>query len=360
MKLAIVLGTRPEIIKLASIIAYCEENEIDYRLIHTNQHYNYELDKIFFEELHLPAADYSLGAGSKSHAKQVAEMISKIEDVFLREKPDCVIVQGDTNSVLAGGLTAAKMGIKVAHVEAGLRSFDRHMPEEINRIIVDSISDILLPPTDWARRNLLREGISKKKIFVTGNTIVDALNRHIKLAEKKEGIFLKHRIKKNNYFLVTIHRRENTEYPKKIEDIFSAFDLLYKRYETEFLFPAHPRTLKFIEDNNIIIPKGLSLIKPVGYLDFLNLEKNAKLILTDSGGMQEEACILKVPCVTLRENTERPETLEAGSNVLAGTGTEKIIKCVEKMISTERNWKNPFGDGKSGERAVNTVKEFLS
>jgi len=360
MKIAIVLGTRPEIIKLASIILYCQGNNLDYLLIHTNQHYNYELDKIFFEELNLPQPHYNLDVGSKSPAAQTGEMLAKIEEILIKEQPGIVIVQGDTNSTLAGALAGVKNNVKVAHIEAGLRSYDRRMPEELNRVMVDHIADFLFAPTDISKKNLLKEGIDEKKIYVIGNTVVDAFLHNLPLAEMKKGIVESFSLQKKGYFLVTAHRQENLTSKENIHTLFSAFDELSKRHAMPVFFPVHPRTKKFIQENCIKVPPSVKLVDPIGYLEFLMLEKHAFLILTDSGGIQEEACLLKTPCITLRDNTERPETLGVGSNMLAGLHKEKILSAVKEMSKRKADWKNPFGDGKSGEKAMRILSSFFS
>jgi len=355
MKICIILGTRPEIIKMSPIIRECERQKLDYFIIHTNQHYSEKLDRIFFEELELPKPKYNLDIGSGTHAEQTGKALIEIEKVLIKGKPDIVLVEGDTNTVLAGALAATKLHIKVGHVEAGLRSYDREMPEEINRVLTDHCSDFLFAPTKKAKEILIKEGISKKKIFVTGNTIVDAVYQNIKLAKKKSKILKKLNLKEEKYFLLTCHRQENVDKKERLRGILDGLNLLYKKFTLSIIYPIHPRTKKRIKEFRLKIPEGTKLIEPVGYLDFLQLEANAKLVLTDSGGIQEEACILKVPCVTLRDNTERPETLEARSNILAGTNPEKILKEVETMLSKKRNWGNPFGGGGSGRKIVKII-----
>ena len=357
MKIAIILGTRPEIIKLSVIIRICEEKKYNYFVIHTGQHYSYEMDKTFFKDLELPDVKYNLDVESGTHGEQTAKILERIEKVLIKEKPDVVLVQGDTNTVLAGGLAASKLGIKVGHVEAGLRSYDRNMPEETNRLLTDHISDYLFCPTQISRQTALKENIDNEKIFVTGNTIVDAVIEHKKIAEKKSNILQELFLIKEKYFLVTAHRQENVDIKDKLQNLISAFQKLNEKYKIPVIYPMHPRTKKMIKTFDINIPKNIKVIDPVGFLDFLMLESNAKLILTDSGGVQEESCILKIPCVTLRENTERPETLDVGSNILAGTDSEKIINSVEKMINIQRSWSNPFGDGKTSELILKILKK---
>ena len=357
--IVIILGTRPEIIKMVPLIRVCEKKKINYQLIHTGQHYSYEMDKIFFRELELPEADYNLDVGSGTHGEQTAKILTGIEKILMDEnygREDVVLVEGDTNTVLAGALAAAKLHIKVGHVESGLRSYSREMPEEINRILTDHISDYLFAPTENAGKILLSEGIEKEKIFVTGNTIVDSVYQNLELAKKKVDVFQKFGIEKENYFLVTAHRAENVDVVERLNGIIEGLNKIYNKYKLPIIFPAHPRTIKMIEKFNVKLNKNIRLIKPLGFLEFLQLEANAKLVLTDSGGVQEETCILKVPCVTLRDNTERPETIGVGSNILAGCSPDVIFNKVNLMINKNRNWNNPFGDGRSGERIIEIIK----
>ena len=348
MKISIILGTRPEIIKMSPVIRECENKGLDYFILHTGQHYSYNLDKIFFEDLELPEPKYNLDVGSGSHAEETGKMLIGIEKVLKEEKPDVVLVEGDTNTVLAGALAATKLHIKVGHVEAGLRSYDRTMPEEINRVLADHVSDCLFAPTGKAKENLLGEGIEENKIFVTGNTIVDAVYQNLEIAKRKVDIMKKLNLNSKEYFLVTAHRQENVDNKERLKGILDGLELVYNKFDLPIIYPIHPRTMKRIEEFGLEVPNGVELIEPLGFLEFLRLEANAKLVLTDSGGVQEETCILKVPCVTLRGNTERPETLNVGSNVLAGVNQNKILEGIMFMLTKERNWKNPFGDGKAG------------
>jgi UDP-N-acetylglucosamine 2-epimerase (non-hydrolysing) len=348
MKISIILGTRPEIIKMSPVIRELEDQGLDYFILHTGQHYSYNLDKIFFEELELPAAKYNLDVGSGTHAEETGKMLIGIEKVLLKEKPDVVLIEGDTNTVLAGALAASKLHIKIGHVEAGLRSYDRTMPEEINRVLADHVSDYLFAPTEKARENLLREGIDENKIFVTGNTIVDAVYQNLEIAKRKVDRLNKLNLSPKEYFLVTAHRQENVDVKNGLKGILDGLELIYSKFNLHIIYPIHPRTLKKIKEFRLKVPKGVELIEPVGFLRFLQLEANAKLVLTDSGGVQEETCILMVPCVTLRDNTERPETLEVGSNVLVGVNQNNVLEGINIMLNRKRNWDNPFGDGRSG------------
>ncbi|VVB60056.1 UDP-N-acetylglucosamine 2-epimerase [uncultured archaeon] len=358
MKICIILGTRPEIIKMAPIIRECEKKHADYFVLHTGQHYSINMDKIFFDELKLPQPGYNLDVGSGTHAKQTADMLVGIENVLLKEKPDIVLVEGDTNTVLAGSLAASKLHILVGHVEAGLRSYDRNMPEEINRILSDHVSDYLFAPTEKAKSNLLSEGIPANKIFVTGNTIVDSVLQHIKLVKEKSDVLKNMNLKKDGYILMTAHRQENVDVKNRLKGIFDGLKIICKEYRLPVIFPIHPRTRKRMEAFGLKETEGIVFTEPVGFLDFLELESNARLVLTDSGGVQEETCILNVPCVTLRDNTERPETIDVGSNMLAGTTPEKIRDSVRHMISKKTNWKNPFGDGKAALRILSILDKM--
>ena len=359
MKIVIVLGTRPELIKMSPIIRECEKQELNYFILHTGQHYSYNLDRIFFEELELPAPKHNLDVGSGSHAEETGKMLIGVEKIFMKEKPDIVLVEGDTNTVLASALAVSKLHIKVGHVEAGLRSYDRNMPEEINRVLADHIADYLFAPTEKAKRNLLREGIEENRTFVTGNTIVDAVYQNLELARRKVDILNKLNLRPKEYFLITAHRQENVDVKERLKGILEGLDLIYREFDIPLIYPIHPRTMKRIKEFGLEASNGIELIEPLGFLEFLQLEANAKLVLTDSGGVQEETCILKIPCVTLRDNTERPETLEVGSNVLAGVNQNKILEGVKFMLTKERNWENPFGDGKAGEMIVEIISEKL-
>lgn len=352
---AFILGTRPEIIKLAPVIHECQEAEQPFVLIHTGQHYSDSLDSVFFEQLELPKPDYHLGVGSASQGKQTGEMIIAIEEVLIKEEPDVVFVQGDTNSVLAGAIATSKLDIELAHVEAGLRSFDREMPEETNRVVTDHVSDYLLAPTEQSRQYLLDEGCSEDRITVTGNTVVDALYRNREIAREKSNVLSELGIKNSNFFLMTAHRAENVDNENRFRNALSGVDTVAREYDSDVIYPIHPRAESQLEEFDIAVPERIHLTKPQEYLDFLQLESNADLILTDSGGVQEEACVLGVPCVTLRNNTERPETVEVGANRLSGTDPEAIRDAAEQMYLKSSDWENPFGDGHSAERILKVI-----
>jgi UDP-N-acetylglucosamine 2-epimerase (non-hydrolysing) len=354
MKISIILGTRPEIIKMSPIIRYLEKIQENFFILHTGQHYSYEMDKTFFNTLRLPAPKYNLDVGSGSHAEQTGKIMTGIEKVLQSEKPDVILVQGDTNTVMAGAVTAAKIHIPVGHVEAGLRSYDRSMPEEINRIIADHISDFLFAPTKIAQENLLREVIVQTKIFITGNTIADAVIQNLKISSLSGNILQTLNILPKEYFLVTAHRAENVDDKKRLTKIIEGLNVIQKKYSLPVIFPIHPRTKKKIEVFGIN-PGMISIIPPQGFLEFLQLEAHAKLILTDSGGVQEEACILGVPCVTLRDNTERPETVEVGANILSGVEPDLMVTSTEKMLTGQGSWKNPFGDGTASIKIISAI-----
>jgi len=357
MTVAIVLGTRPELIKMSPVIRALEKAHAPFFILHTGQHYSYAMDNVFFEQLGLPPARYNLEIGSGRHGEQTGKMLIGVEKVLQAEQPDIVLVEGDTNSVLAGALAASKLHIKVGHVEAGLRSYDRQMPEEINRILTDHCSDYLFAPSEMAKATLLGEGIPEARIFVTGNTIVDAIFQHLGIARNNADTDLKAlNVQPRNYFLVTLHRQENVDDRARFASILEGLDRIAAEFDIPVVYPAHPRSRKMMQQF-ALNPANLRLIEPLSFLAFLQLEGNARLILTDSGGVQQEACILGVPCVTLRDNTEWVETLEVGANLLAGAQPDRIVTATALMLARRNDWTNPFGDGTAGETIVKTVLE---
>jgi len=361
MKLAIVVGTRPEIIKMAPIIRECEKNNIDFFILHTGQHYSPEMDKVFFEDLELINSKYNLGIGNVPYNKQVGKMVLGSKEVLQKEMPDLVVVQGDTTSVLSVALAANKLGIKVAHLEAGLRSYDLGMIEEINRITTDHISDFLFTPTKRAEMNLLEEGYTNDNIFTIGNSVVDAVLEHIMIANNKSSILEKLSLVSAKYFLVTMHRPENVDYKQKLEEFIRVLEMLkYKYSDFKIVLSLHPRTEKMISAYNLTLPTGIEITRPLSYLDFLALESKARLIITDSGGVQEEACILKIPCIIMRNNTERPESVELGMSVLSGLSTTKIDSAINSMLLSQIKWSNPYGEGNTANQMINILKEKLS
>lgn len=361
---AVVMGTRPGIVKMAPIVKELTQKRIKNEIIHTGQHYSENMDKDFFHALELPIPRYRVDKTKDytTHADQTAEMLKGVESVLFELKPKIVLVCGDANTNLAAGLAARKLGIIVGHVEAGLRSHDWSMPEEHNRIILDHICELLFAPTPAACENLVRDNV-RGEIHYTGNTIVDATLENIVLAEEKMDVLSSRGIVSDEYVLLTCHREENVDVQERFESLLEGVLLTKKKMNKKIIFPAHPRTMKRLKefefDKDLSVQKDLVIIEPVGYLEFLVLMKNASLIMTDSGGIQEEACILHTPCVTLRDNTERPETIEVGSNTLSGVMSESILKTAQSMIKKERKWEIPFGDGKASKRIVDITSTVL-
>lgn len=355
MKIAIVLGTRPEIIKMAPVIRLLETKQIPYVVIHSNQHYSPNMDAVFFKELHLPKPVYNLGIGSADHGNQTGNMLIKIEEILLKQQPDVVLSQGDTNTVLAGILAASKQNIPTGHVEAGLRSYDRRMPEEKNRIICDVISDYLFAPTMVQKNILLGEGIPENRIFVTGNTIVDAVMQHKKFAKEQSKMMSTLNLKPKQYALLTAHRALNVDTKEALEKLVSLIDQIKDITGLEVVYPIHPRTKAKLDHFHLHISNAMCM-EPLGYLDFLALELDASLIITDSGGIQEEACILQVPCITIRENTERPETLTVGANKLIGLDIDCFKEAVRYYQKSNTGWENPFGDGHTSEKILEVIQ----
>jgi len=291
------------------------------------------------------------------HGEQIGRILEALEPLLENLQPDVVYVQGDTNSVLAGAFTANRLGIAVAHVEAGLRSYDRRMPEETNRILADHLSDYLLAPTPKARRVLLGEGFPDSRIYVTGNTVVDAVLEISRLCDELPPLHQRWKLTEGGFILLTLHRPENVDYRDSLLPIIEAVQAIGDKYGMPVVFPVHPRTAKCLEQFGISLGKPFLRLGPVDYLQFVQLEKNASMVITDSGGVQEEACVLGVPCVTVRLTTERTETVEAGANILAGVERDSIIAGAEKMMKRTAGWKNPLGDGKAGERIVEIVMD---
>lgn len=361
MKIAFIIGTRPEIIKMAPILDQIEELDIDNILIHTGQHYDHEMSERFFLDLELKKPDYNIGVGSDFHGKQTAKMIQSIEKVLADEKPDFVMVQGDTNAVLAGAIAASKLQIAVGHVEAGLRSYDKTMPEELNRNMADVCSSMYFAPTEESAINLLFENVKPKEIFITGNTVVDACIRHLKIAEKKSNILSELDVN-GDILTLTMHRAENVDNPERLGNIIES---ILNLKNLTVIFPVHPRTLKTLKKfgyyNKLEKASHIKLCKPIGYLDFLLLLSKSKFVMTDSGGLQEEAITLNIPCITLRYNTERPETVSAGGNILVGAEKHRIAEVLTQisedpeLYNSMKNAKNPYGDGNASKIIVNAV-----
>ncbi len=360
-KIATVVGTRPEIIKLSSLIPLFDK-KFEHRLIHTGQHYSYELDKLFFEELELRDPDFTLEVGSGTHAYQTGEVMKKLEKIFLKEKIDLVVVEGDTNSVLASALAAIKLHIPVAHVEAGIRSFNRKMPEEINRLLTDQISEYCFAPTPIAVNNLKRENVSEGKIYLVGNTIVEVTRKNLELAKKKSNIMKQLNLEKEGYVLLTAHRCENVDIKSRVIGLRNALEQI----DLPVVYPIHPRSLKMIQKFNLLKKfkqmDNLEFIKPIGFFDFLSLSAHSKFIITDSGGIQEECTVYKKPVLIIRDDTERPEILGTFGR-LVGCDTKKIVEESERILDNYsiimkklRDLESPFGDGTTSKR----ILEILS
>ena len=365
IKVINVVGARPNFMKVAPIVAAMKKRPDKFLplVVHTGQHYDSAMSDSFFRDLELPEPDTHLGVGSGSHAAQTAAVMERFEPVVLREKPDWVLVVGDVNSTIACALVCVKLGVKVAHVEAGLRSRDRTMPEEINRLLTDQIADLLFTPSHDADENLLAEGIPRERIRFVGNVMIDSLQKSLQAAralQTKEQLGLS-----GDYALLTLHRPSNVDLRDSFERILAALEVIVAKLP--IMFPVHPRTRKTIGElglsTRVDSIKGLRIIEPLGYLDFLNLSSDARLVLTDSGGIQEETTALGIPCLTLRENTERPITVEMGTNVIVGTDTAKIIAAATAALNgaarrSERQ--PPLWDGQTSERILDALEEFGS
>ena len=348
MKVLSVVGARPQFVKCAPVSREVRKVHEEV-LVHTGQHYDYGLSEVFFRDLGIPTPDYHLDIGSGSHGVQTGRMLGAIEEVIDKEEPEIVLVYGDTNSTLAGALAAAKMHVPVAHVEAGLRSFDRRMPEEVNRVLTDHCSDLLFCPTATAVRNLAAEGITAG-VHLTGDVMVDALRQNLSLAQERSTALSD--LPRKGYFLATVHRAGNTDDPVALRAIMEAF----ARLDAPVVFPAHPRTRKFLATYGIAPAENVRVVEPLPYFDMLALLFGARAVLTDSGGVQKEAYILEVPCVTLRENTEWVETVDDGWNVLVGADTERIVAEAEKAGGGRHSAR--FGDGHAAERIAAIITEY--
>ena len=358
LKYLIVLGIRPDIINYQPIVSELNRRKCDYIIVHTGQHYSYFFDGLFFKQLKFPKPDYHLKVGSGTQAQQLGTLIQRFEKVLLKEKPDLVFSFSDANPALSA-IVASKMGIKIAHLEAGMRSYDWRMPEEKNRRLIDSISDYLFTPTLSTKQNLLHEGHPTHKIFRVGKLIYDVLNNFKKEIDQNK-ILEKLQLEKKDYFLVTAHRPENVGFKRPLKNIIESLNELHKKYEKDIIFPIHPRTRKSIKKFGIKLSKGIRLFDPVGFLEFSKLEKNAFCCVTDSGTVQEDSCIFKVPCVTMRISTERPETVEVGSNIVAGLNKKHILKATDIMINRKPNWKNPYGKPDSAKKTIKILEERKS
>jgi UDP-N-acetylglucosamine 2-epimerase (non-hydrolysing) len=364
LKIINVVGARPNFMKIAPIMAaYTQYEAIEPLLVHTGQHYDERMSDLFFRQLGIPEPDANLGIGSGTHAEQTAGIMKAFEPIVAERRPDAVLVVGDVNSTIACGLVAVKSGAKLVHVEAGLRSFDRTMPEEINRLLTDAISDLLFCTEQSGVDNLLREGIPREKIFLVGNVMIDTLLKNKARAEDST-LLSELGLDPRNYAVVTLHRPSNVDDAAVLSRILDALDVIQK--EIPVIFPIHPRTRRNLAScalgQRAEEMKGLHLLDPVGYLDFLHLMANSRLVLTDSGGIQEETTILKVPCLTLRENTERPVTVEVGSNQIVGADPERILRAYRGVM--DGRWREPaippLWDGRAAERIVEILVRELA
>jgi len=364
LKIFCVVGARPNFVKIAPLISEMKKYPklIQPILVHTGQHYDQAMSKEIFKDLGLPKPDIYLYVGSGPHAKQTAEIMTRLDDVIVREKPHLILVVGDVNSTLAAALVAAKLRIPVAHVEAGLRSFNENMPEEINRVLTDRVADFLFTTEHSANKNLLKEGLAKQKIFFVGNVMIDALKKS-KIKSQKSKILKRLNLKEKGYAVLTLHRAEIVDQKEKLLKILNILKVLGQKLP--IVFPVHPRTRQNIKDfeleNKFKMP-NLIMTEALGYLDFLNLESNAKVILTDSGGIQEEATIFNIPCLTLREETERPITVKVGTNIVTGLNKDKILKEIKRILDNKFKTGHtpPLWDGRASERIVKVIlKKYI-
>lgn len=352
--IAIVVGTRPEIIHMSPLIRECEKRTLDYFILHTGQHYSYDMDMLFFEELDLPRPTFNLQVGSGTSSAQVSRVLTGAAQVFSVERPDMVLVAGGSSSALGAALAASHQQIRVGHVGAGERSFNRESAGEVNRVLIDHLSDLLCASTRGARRNLFSEGIEKKRVIVTGSPILDAVYQNLERTRKTGGILRELGIKRREYLLATFHHPENIGVRVNLRGIIRGLEQVSADLSLPVVVPLHPDTALKMKEYGIS-SDTLTLVPPLGYLEFLQAEGNAQQVLTDSGGVQMECCILGVPCVTLLEETEKGETLEVGANTLASTDPAKISAAVKRMRRAG-NWKNPYGNGTSSEMIIKQLR----
>ena len=360
-KIVVVAGARPNFIKIARLVRQLKRDKgFACRLVHTGQHYDFEMSEVFFRELDIPKPDVFLGVGSGSHAEQTAKIISAFEKVLLAHRPDLVVVAGDVNSTLACSLTAAKLNIKVAHIEAGLRSLDRTMPEEINRLVTDTLSSIHFVSEQSGLDNLRHEGIDMKNVHLVGNTMIDPLAAKLKTIDRSKAL-KKIGVKPRGYAVLTLHRPSNVDSLESLEAVFQILEQVTSK--VAIVYPIHPRTRASLKTRNMIERfsslKDLIMTEPLGYVDFIKLVKESSFALTDSGGIQEETTWLRVPCLTMRDTTERPSTTAIGTNKLVGTDANEIVRSVDQILKCK--WKKgripKFWDGKTTERIIDLLRK---
>jgi UDP-N-acetylglucosamine 2-epimerase (non-hydrolysing) len=363
-KILVIAGARPNFVKIAPLMKAFQKHRDRFQvmLVHTGQHYDFAMSEVFFRNLEIPRPDIFLEVGSASHALQTAKIMTSFEEVCVKEQPDIVIVVGDVNSTLACSLVAAKIGIKVVHVESGLRSFDRTMPEEVNRLVTDSLSDYLFVSEESGLANLKKEGVSSKKIFYVGNIMIDTLLSSTEKIEQSD-VLNALKIKPGEYAVLTLHRPSNVDSKMSLSKIYEILRFISEKLT--IVYPIHPRTKKMLETFGLLSTyeglSGLKMIEPLGYIDFIKLVKDSRFVLTDSGGIQEETTVMKIPCLTMRENTERPVTIRQGTNVLVGTDKARIVTHVKRILTGKsKKSKIPrFWDGKTAGRIVSIIRNAL-
>lgn len=356
-KVLVIAGARPNFMKIAPLMREFNRNTdlFDILLVHTGQHYDFDMSEVFFKNLNIPKPDIYLDVGSGSHAVQTARIMTAFEKVIIEQKPDLVVVVGDVNSTLACSLVASKLGVEIAHVEAGLRSFDRSMPEEINRIVTDSISDHLFVSEERGMKNLKIEGVNSTKVHFVGNVMIDTLLSNVRTINKS-NIIKKLQLVKKKYCVMTLHRPSNVDSDENLAEIYNILKAVSQ--SMKILYPLHPRTKKMIKTHNFLRKfeklDNLIMVEPLGYIDFIKLVKESCFVLTDSGGIQEETTVLGVPCLTMRENTERPETISRGTNYLVGRDKSRIVRHIDNILKgkTKKGGIPKYWDGKTAERIV--------
>ncbi|MES2565276.1 MAG: UDP-N-acetylglucosamine 2-epimerase (non-hydrolyzing) [Bacteroidota bacterium] len=381
IKIVTIIGARPQIIKAAALSRAIKNkfsNSISEIIVHTGQHYDENMSQVFFDELGIPAPNYNLNVGSGSHGKQTATMIAGIEEILVNEKPNAIVLYGDTNSTLAGAIAASKIHVPVVHIEAGLRSFNKAMPEEVNRIMCDHVSTLLFSPTKTGFQNLVNEGFKVKsakpynannpKIYHSGDVMYDNSLHFSEVAEQKTNVITKNTLQKNNFILATIHRNNNTDEPIRLNSLFNALYKISEQHQLDVLLPLHPRTAKLLEFNldqdlhqKIKSSKHFKIILPVSFLEMIALEKNCKIVMTDSGGVQKEAFYFEKPCVILRPETEWVELVECGSAIITDANEKKILEAFANLTNkTDMKFPKLYGDGKAADFICGEIVENLS